>query len=356
MRKKTEWDIQQADCATGLRDVTPPVPCLKCAKPTVHRVLASHTAERDCWDGDRLAGSTATSWTISRCEACGNISYLTRHNNGFDEAHSDGPFETWEGSRPSWRWEIQDGKGRADCHSNDALPLRRLMAWNIRHGGGKRIKDIVARIVRHRPDIIVLSEFRNDGNGSALISELWNIGFMYTHTLEAPEKANSVLIASRDYVDQPRPLNAGLEKPYMLLDVDVLGISLVGVYMPNNKAKTPYWEAVVAAAKERAEKPALFIGDFNTGKHYLDEAGATLVSAPFMERMEDVGFTELWRARNPKGKEFTWISNAGNRFRLDHAFASSSLTERVADVYYSHAERQDGVSDHSALIIDFRKW
>ncbi|MBI5122081.1 MAG: hypothetical protein HZA67_13845 [Rhodospirillales bacterium] len=29
----------------------PPVPCLQCAKPTVHRVLASHAAERDSWDG-----------------------------------------------------------------------------------------------------------------------------------------------------------------------------------------------------------------------------------------------------------------------------------------------------------------
>ncbi|MBF0186081.1 MAG: endonuclease/exonuclease/phosphatase family protein [Magnetococcales bacterium] len=355
MRKKTEWDIQQAECATGLGDVTPPVPCLKCAKPTVHRVLASHTVEDDVWHGDRFAGSTATSWTISRCELCGSITYLTRHNSGFDEAHFDSPFETWEGNGLSWRWEFQGDAGRWDISPNGTHPFWRLLAWNIRHGGGRRAKDILSRIVRHRPDILVLSEFRNDRTGQELCMGLQALGFIYTHTLEAPEKANSVLIASREYVELARPLNSGLEKPHMLLDAELLGISLVGVYMPNNNAKTPYWEAVLAAAKDRADKPCLFVGDFNTGKHYIDELGATLVSAPFMDSMEAVGFADLWRGRNPDGKEFTWISNAGNGFRLDHAFASPSLAERVVDVFYSHAERLDGVSDHSALIIDIRK-
>ncbi|CAA6603801.1 Endonuclease/exonuclease/phosphatase (modular protein) [Rhodospirillaceae bacterium LM-1] len=356
MRKKTEWDIQQADCASSLPDITPPLPCNKCGHPTAHRVLASHTDETDSWDGDRLTGSTATSWTISRCETCGEIAYLTRHNNGIDESLVACPLEYWEGHKAAWNWTVCAEDGPYKTGPNEPHPIWRLMAWNIRHGGGKRATDILARIARHRADIVVLSEFRNDRTGIVLNIKLQEMGFLYTHTLEAPEKANSVLIASRDHVELARPLNPGLEKPHMLLDAEVLGISLVGVYMPNNNAKTPYWEAVVGAAKDRADKPCMFVGDFNTGKHYIDEPSATLVSAPFMDRMEAVGFADLWRGRNPDGKEFTWISNAGNGFRLDHAFASPSLAERVVDVFYSHAERLDGISDHSALIVDIRKW
>ena len=138
----------------------------------------------------------------------------------------------------------------------------------------------------------------------------------------------------------------------MLLETRVAGITVIGVYLPLGGAKTPYWEAVVAAAADRAKGPCLILGDFNTGRHLLDEAGATLVSAPFMDRMEEAGFVDLWRSRNPDKREFTWFSNAGNGFRLDHAFASRGLAGRVEDVFYSHAERLDGISDHSALIVD----
>lgn len=236
------------------------------------------------------------------------------------------------------------------------LPLIRVVCWNIRHGGGRRIDDILGRIVRHRPDVLILTEFRNYRAGQQLRAGLGDVGLWYTHFVPAPEKLNGVLIAAREFVDAVLPLNARLEKPHMLLEAQVAGINLVGVYMPNGEAKAPYWEAVVAAARGRAGKPTLCIGDFNTGKHFLDEKGATLVSAPYMDRMEEAGFVDLWRARNPERREFTWFSNAGNGYRLDHAFASPSLAERVTDLFYSHAERTDGISDHSALILDVRAW
>lgn len=72
-----------------------------------------------------------------------------------------------------------------------------------------------------------------------------------------------------------------------------------------------------------------------------------------MDRIAKAGFVDLWRRANRDGREFTWFSNKGNGFRLDHAFASRAVADRVKEVRYSHAEREvKGLSDHSALIVE----
>jgi len=233
--------------------------------------------------------------------------------------------------------------------------ILRILAWNIRHGGGRRIGKILDRIAAHAPDIAVISEYRCDEAGSALVAGLANLGLGECRFLPAPPRSNGVLIASRMAASEAGSLAPQLDKPHALLTAEVAGIDLTGVYMPVGDAKTPYWEALVAAAPDRRGGEALFVGDFNTGRHYEDESGATLISAPFMDRMETLGFTDVWRRRNPDAREFTWISNHGNGFRFDHAFASAALAERIVDVRYVHDDRAQGLSDHSALILDIRR-
>jgi hypothetical protein len=36
----------------------------------------------------------------------------------------------------------------------------RLLAWNIRQGGGSRLTGIMAAISRHDADVLILSEYR----------------------------------------------------------------------------------------------------------------------------------------------------------------------------------------------------
>ena len=42
----------------------------------------------------------------------------------------------------------------------------------------------------------------------------------------------------------------------------------------------------------------------------------------------------------------------GKGFRLDHAFATPSLTPRVISCRYSHLERETGILDHSIVIVE----
>lgn len=128
--------------------------------------------------------------------------------------------------------------------------------------------------------------------------------------------------------------------------------TLVGLCFPLGEPKLPFWNYLLAEASSRARDPILLIGDFNTGKHHIDEAGATFVGPDNPAKLEALGFIDAWRHLNPSGREYTWFSQAGNRFRLDYAFLSRSLAPCLRAAAHSEAVRSSGATDHSALIVD----
>jgi exonuclease III len=96
----------------------------------------------------------------------------------------------------------------------------------------------------------------------------------------------------------------------------------------------------------------LAIGDFNTCRAYLDEAGAIDPTAHYMDAIEQIGFHDLWRHRYPERREYSWFSTRSNGFRIDHAFLSQNLAASAGTIHYSHEERVAGLSDHSPLIVE----
>jgi exodeoxyribonuclease III len=226
----------------------------------------------------------------------------------------------------------------------------KLLAWNIRHGGGARLGGIVDALARHDADAVILAEYRSR-TGAALREALGELGYRHATSTEPPPGRNGVLIAARTPLRDRGPLCPRVAEPYRMLRVGLAGLRLTGVYLPNLLRKVPYWEAILAAGRRRT--PAdLFLGDFNTTRHYVDEAGAVCRTSGYMDAMDRLGFRDLYRVRHPDGREFSWYSTAGNGYRLDHAFGAERLAGRVAGVRYSHDERLAGVSDHSILLLD----
>lgn len=228
----------------------------------------------------------------------------------------------------------------------------RLLAWNIRQGGGSRLAGIMAAIVRHDADVLILSEYRGGDSAERLRAALKTSGYRHATRLAPPPQRTGVLIAARRRFVERGPVCAGVEEPWRLLDVDLGVVRLTGVYMPNLLKKVPYWQSLVDALTDRAPHDALAIGDFNTCRAYVDEPGAIDATAHFMDSMNAIGFRDLWRHRYPDGREFSWYSHRGNGFRIDHAFLSPSLAARAGVVRYSHDERLAGLSDHSVLLLD----
>jgi exodeoxyribonuclease III len=230
----------------------------------------------------------------------------------------------------------------------------RLLAWNIRQGGGTRLPAIAAALSRHDADILVLSEYRGGDSAERLRAALKGLGYHHTSAPIPPPGGNGVLIAARHPFDDGGPVTDSVPEPHRMVRAYLGPRRIYGIYMPNLVKKVPYWEALIAAlATESLWAEALAIGDFNTCRAYVDEPGAIDVCAHFMDGIEAIGFCDLWRRRYPDGREFSWYSTRGNGFRIDHAFLSPALAARTGEVRYSHEERLSGLSDHSPLILDF---
>jgi exonuclease III len=229
----------------------------------------------------------------------------------------------------------------------------RLLTWNLRHGGGARVPAILAALARIDADLLVLSEFRSGEAGARLLAGLAAMGYGCAAPAALAPRQNSVLIAARGAIARHAPPWADLPEPHRMLEVSVGGWQLVGVYMPNLKAKRPYWERLIAEAPARCGRPALFVGDFNTTRHHSDELGALCTEADCMERIEALGFREAWRKLHPLGRAYSWYSHRGNGFRVDHAFVSPPLSARLRAARYLHRLRLGGLSDHAPLLVEF---
>ncbi len=227
----------------------------------------------------------------------------------------------------------------------------RLLAWNIRQGGGSRLTRIANALAHHKADILVLSEYRAGEAAVRLRAAIETLGYRHATALAPPPGRSGVLIAARSEFRDHGEVDGSLPEPYRMVGVEFPAFRLVGIYMPNLLAKIPYWETLIATLGETGGH-ALAVGDFNTCRPYLDEAGAIDRTAHYMDKMAEIGFCDLWRRRNPELREYSWFSTRGNGFRIDHAFLSGALAARTGTIRYSHAERLAGISDHSPLILE----
>lgn len=236
-------------------------------------------------------------------------------------------------------------------------PITKIMTWNIQHGGGSRLAKILERIQHHDPDVMVLTEFRSHDKGKWLRAELASLGWTNQAASNADRKLNGVLTASRLPLEQ-RPIQMDdSEASRFFMEVTFNEFSLTGIYMPGEQAKIPYWDFIVEDTQSRNGQRHIYLGDLNTGQHFIDENDKTLIGSDYIEKMNSLGWFDAWRYQNPNARDGTWLSpDFGNPFRLDHAFLSPALLPDLEKSWLSHAEREGDkkVSDHSAYLLTIR--
>jgi exonuclease III len=249
----------------------------------------------------------------------------------------------------------------------------RIVAWNIRAGGGRRVDGILEQLARWDADVIALSEHRATPPGRRLVAGLADAGLIHqreTVDLARPAE-NALLVASRWPLR--RAALRGLEaEPRRWLPVRVEapadrggGITLGALHIPNyvtgRERKAGFHAALLALARRWRGGPALLAGDTNTGRIGLDEETPVFDAHHdgWMTAMAAAGWADAFRLQYPAAREFTWYSpNAGNGFRLDQAFINRPLLPRLAAVEHRWGRLAAGdaratLSDHAALVIDF---
>src|SRR5262249_15484991 len=156
----------------------------------------------------------------------------------------------------------------------------RVVAWNIRAGGGVRAGAIARQLARWRADVVVLSEFRATAPSARLAARLAAAGLDHQLTTCDPRtmQRNALLVASRWPVRRLRLLGAPRDRcRWLLAVVDAAPPLVIGaMHVPNRvtRRKYPFLAAVLGCSRRWDLGPALLIGDTNSVRRVLDEEGA----------------------------------------------------------------------------------
>ena len=244
----------------------------------------------------------------------------------------------------------------------------RIVAWNIRAGGGERVGRISRYLERWAPDAVVLSEFRATPPSLELARSLASHGLSHqcTSASRRNPRANALLVAARWPVS-PLRLRAQPREPgrWLLVSVNAPRPLLLGaMHVPNRVTGRKYLflDSVLACARRWRLGPALFLGDTNSGRRGLDEETPVFSAREegWIDSLAGCGWLDAFRHLRAEARAYTWYSpNGQNGFRIDQAFVNAALLERLRDAAHVWAGTRRGrkgtPSDHAALLVDFHE-
>ncbi len=229
----------------------------------------------------------------------------------------------------------------------------RIVSLNIRQGGGSRIDRILNSLYMYDSDTIILCEFRHNSNGQKLQTHLNQIGFKYfaAGNTEHPNN-NTVSIFSKSRFELGPSADVLGINSHRVIEAVFQDFTLVSVYFPIRERKKPVFDYLIDYCIENQNERVAIIGDFNTGKHFLDEPGSDFICEEYIHKIEALGWIDGWRMFHSDKREYTWYSNKGNGFRIDHIFCTQAFTQALQKVDYSHKIREEKLTDHSSLLVE----
>ena len=244
--------------------------------------------------------------------------------------------------------------------------MMRIVAWNIRAGGGRRVGRIARQLTRWAPDVVALSEYRATPPSARLAAALAQDGLVHqltTADARAPGR-NALLVAARWPLRRVRLGAAPRDPSRWLVTVVESPVPLVigSMHVPNRVTgrKYPFLDAVLACAQRWRRGPALFVGDTNSGRRSIDEETPAFNAREegWIDALAACGWHDAFRHLRVDTRAYTWYSpNGRNGFRIDQAFVNAALLAHLKDAAYvwggaSRRARRDVLSDHAALLVD----
>lgn len=254
--------------------------------------------------------------------------------------------------------------------------MMRLLSWNLNYRV-KRIKEQIEALVTLETDVLALQEV-TEKTATIFHQELRQAGYPYI--IDSFQQASSLdllkgprrygeLVASK-WPLKPLPLFAHPWPERVLvvaLETPTQTTHLYTTHIPpgvsNGWIKIEMLESLYDHLAKQNYSPCILCGDFNTpqaetlsgevitwgkvGTRW--DAGERNV----LQGLADFGLKDVYRfVHGYQTQEFSWYArnHAGRRF--DHIMASPSLLNGV-QCRYIHSLREQGLSDHSAIIADF---
>ncbi|MDQ2894055.1 MAG: endonuclease/exonuclease/phosphatase family protein [Actinomycetota bacterium] len=264
----------------------------------------------------------------------------------------------------------------------------RLITWNVARRSSGIVEQATALAARH-PSIVALQEVTRQ------TFPLWRHAFAlmglshFRTSLDAADPAREpaarrrtgVMLAARaPLVDVERPLDvpwpetslcAATGTPHGLVDIFCVHVPNAA----NGQVKVQTLQGIRDGLTDAPPSPRVVCGDLNTPRRELTtgevlsfardsrgrlrrERGSEWDEAELgvVPGLSELGYRDAYRSLHGYARSepsWTWKRIAGHDggWRIDHVFVSVQL-QPVACVYH-HAWREHGLSDHSALEVDF---
>jgi|WetSurMetagenome_2_1015567.scaffolds.fasta_scaffold48483_3 exodeoxyribonuclease III len=237
----------------------------------------------------------------------------------------------------------------------DVMSMR-IMEWNLQYGGAQeRLPGIIEAVRRHDPDLLVLLEFRPEKVIEVSLS-LAALGYPYILNSQPPPRTNGILVASKIPI-QAVEGNRLRSQRHRWLEIVPEGsdLAILAVHIPGAsdiEGKKEHWSALLEYGRDvmSSKKRSVIVGDLSTGLE-RDSEGLGFMGKEHFSALLDMGWRDVWREYHQVGREYSWYSSTGQGMRTDHALVSPYIRYPLW-AKYSHLERENGISDHSILILD----
>jgi exodeoxyribonuclease-3 len=255
---------------------------------------------------------------------------------------------------------------------NSELEMR-LITWNVAGRVGRQPEQAAA-IAGVNADVVCLQEV-TVRTAPLWVAALAQAGFTAVETAldglppKPTKRRLAVLTAARSPLE--RLLSPDVPWPERVLCCVVGGVEVINLHSPiapsPELAKIRTHEAVAAYLREPAARPRVLCGDLNTPRRELED-GTLLTFAhdthgrlrpergERWDRAEralvrDLGWVDAWRALHGYGaRDASWtFKDDRGGWRLDHVLLDGLSPVRST---YCHNWRREGLSDHSALLVD----
>lgn len=222
----------------------------------------------------------------------------------------------------------------------------KIIAWNIQQGGGSRVLEIVDALVQSKATIICLNEFKNNDKGLKIRTSLLKAGYLHQQVSGAHSNENSVLTASKMAFGGSIFSTPSESYPNNIIQADFGVFKLYNMYLPHRK-KHDLFKLLFEEIK--TVKNAILVGDFNSGKQYIDQKGNSFMYAEYFDQFEKEDYVDFWRHIHKDRAEFSWFSHQGNGYRYDHIYGHQSLTPIIKSCQYLQEWRLQKWSDHAPM-------
>ncbi|WP_428487253.1 exodeoxyribonuclease III [Rhodopila sp.] len=252
----------------------------------------------------------------------------------------------------------------------------KIATWNV-NSIRQREAHVLRWIGQTQPDVLFLQEIKCEASGFPAL------GFHaagYKAEVVGQKAYNGVAVLARvpfRVVHQALPGLPPDDAQARYIEVEVNGITLIGIYLPNGNSrgddgfayKLAWMDHLVnrAQALLDADIPFVIIGDFNVCPTDDDFAPGSLSPTDALVRPETrqrfrrllwMGLTDAIRAIHPHRSIYTfWDYQAGAwqrdiGLRIDHALLSPSLAEQLVSADPDKDERGlPQPSDHVPVVI-----